>query len=74
MGGVEVDLHFLLTSIIDGSEIQRHAPANLPTRKLPPTPLNRSLCGAHSPSGRLQEQINLLPKLGFETRFVHSVT
>jgi hypothetical protein len=74
MGGVEVELNSLLTSTLDRSEIHPHARATVPTRKQPPTPFNRSLCGAHSRSGRLQGQIKLLPKVGFETRIVHSVT
>jgi len=70
MGEIEVYLHSLLTSTLDGSDIQ----PTLPTRNQPPIPLNRSLCGAHSRSEPLQEQIKLLPKLGFEIRVVHSVT
>ena len=55
---------------------QRHAPATLcpsphPLGKEPRYPLNRSLDGTQSGSGRFGEQKNLLPLPAIEPRIVH---
>jgi len=72
MDGVEVELQSFLTSaVVEVKTTPR--PGYCTYLKQPPDPLNRSLFGAHGRSGRLQEKIKFLPKLGFETRIIHSV-
>jgi hypothetical protein len=66
-GGEEARLHSLLTSAEDkGSQI--HAPAALALVKEPRYPLDRSLGGPQSRSGRFVKKKNLLPLPGFEPR------
>jgi hypothetical protein len=65
-GGVDVQIHIFLTSVLVEVTGQLHAPADFAPGKDPRYPLDRRLSGPESPSGRHGE-VKILAPTGTRT-------
>ena len=73
IGGVEVRLHSLLGSALDGDEWKTSRPDRFTAEKKSQCPPNRRLDGHQSRSGLFQKEVNFLSRLGIEKGTVYSV-